>query len=63
MVTVNQKDQVPLFIYINWDDEVSNLVRGKEVVGDMKYLMMSVKLVAEAVGIFTEDDWDMKRVN
>ena len=25
--------------------------------------MSSVKIVAEAVGIFTEDNWDVKRVN
>ena len=29
----------------------------------MKYLMRSVKLAAEAVGIWTEDNWDVKRVN
>ena len=29
----------------------------------MKYLMRSVKQAAEAVGIWTEDNWDMKRVN
>ena len=29
----------------------------------MKYLMRSVKQAAEAVGIWTEDNWDVKRVN
>ena len=34
-----------------------------KVLGDMKYLMRSVKRAAEAVGIWTEDNWDVKRVN
>ena len=29
----------------------------------MKYLMRSVKQAAEAVGIWTEDNWDVKRVD
>ena len=58
----NQKDQVNPFRYIIWADEVSNLVRGRKVLGDMKYLLMSVKRAAEAVGIWTEDNWDLKRV-
>ena len=29
----------------------------------MKYLMRSVKQVLEAVGIWTEDNWDVKKVN
>ena len=33
------------------------------MLGDMKYLMRSVKRAAEAVGIWTEDNWDMKRAN
>ena len=33
------------------------------MLGDMKYLMRSVKRAAEAVGIWTEEDWDVKRVN
>ena len=37
-----QRDQVPVFIYNNWDDEVSRLIRGKKLLGDMKYLMRSV---------------------
>ena len=60
---VNQRDRVPPFKYINWEDEVSHLVRGRKVLGDMKYLMKSVKQEAEAVGIWTEDNWDTKRVN
>ena len=39
----NQMDQVIPFRYINWADGVSNLVRGRKVLGDMKYLMRSVK--------------------
>ena len=31
--------------------------------GDMTYLMSSVKRAAEAVGIWIEENWDMKRVN
>ena len=29
----------------------------------MKDLMISVKLAAEVVGIWTEENWDVKRVN
>ena len=39
------------------------MVRGRKVLRDMKYLMRSVKRGAEAVGIWTEDKWDVKRVN
>ena len=59
----NQRDQVPPFRYINWADEVYHFVRGWKVLGNMKYLMSSVKQAAEAVGIWTEDNWDVKRVN
>ena len=59
----NQRYQPPPFIYINWGDEVPRLVRGREIIGDMKYLMTSVKRSAEAVGIWTEENWDMKIVN
>ena len=52
----NQRDQVPPFRYINCDDELSHLVRGSKVLGDMKYLMRSIKLASEAVGICTEDN-------
>ena len=33
------------------------------MLGDMKYSIRSVKRAAEAVGIWTEDNWDIKRVN
>ena len=59
----NQRDQVPPFRYINQDDEVYHLVTGKKVIGDMEYLMRSVKRATEAVGIWTEENWDVKRVN
>ena len=32
------------------------------MLGDMKYLMTSVKQAAEVIGIWTEENWDMKRV-
>ena len=38
----NQRDQVPLFRYINQNDDVSHFVRGRKVLGDMEYLMRSV---------------------
>ena len=31
--------------------------------GDTKYLMRSVKIEVEGVGIWTEEKWDMKRIN
>ena len=58
----NKRYQVILFIYINRDDEVSHLVRGRKLRRDMKYLMRSVKPAAEAVGIWTEENWDVERV-
>ena len=39
------------------------LVRGGKVIRDMKYLMRSFKRASEAVGIWTEENWDAKRVN
>ena len=51
----NQIYQVSPYIYINQTDEVYRLVRGVKVLGDMKYLMRSVKRSAEAVGIWTVD--------
>ena len=39
----NQRDRITLFRYINWSDDVYNLVRGRKVIGDMKYLMRPVK--------------------
>ena len=59
----NQRDQVYPFRYINWADEVSHLVRGGKLLRDMKYLMRSVKQVAEAVGICIEDNWYVKIVS
>ena len=59
----NQRYQVPLSRYINQADEVSHLVRVSKVLGDMKYVMIPVKRAAEAVGIWTADNWDLKRVN
>ena len=38
----NKRYQVQPFIYINWADEAYNLVRGRKLLGDMTYLMMSV---------------------
>ena len=58
----NQRDWVPPFRYINQDYDVSHLVRLRKVIGNMEYLMMSVKQAAEAVGIWTEENWDVKRV-
>ena len=45
----NQRYQVPPFRYINQADKVSNLVIVMKVLGDMKYLMRSVKHATEAV--------------
>ena len=59
----NQRDQVLPFRYINQADEVSRLVRRSKVLDDMKYLMRTFKRAAEEVGIWTEDNWDVKRVN
>ena len=59
----NRIYQVPPFRYINWSDELSHLVRRRKLIGGMKYLMRQVRRVAEALGIWTEDHWDMKRVN
>ena len=59
----NQRDQVPPFIYINWAGEVYHCVRGWKVLGDLKYLMRSVKRGVETVGIWTEDNRDVNIVN
>ena len=45
----NQRDQVPPFRYINHAGKVYCLVRVKKVLGDMKYIIRSVKRAAEAV--------------
>ena len=63
LLICNQRDQVPPFRYINQGGDVSHLVRGRKVLGYMKYLIRSVKRAAEAVRIWTEDNWDMKIVN
>ena len=42
---------------------MSHLVLIGKVIGYMKYLMSSVKLAAGAVGIWAEDNRDVKRVN
>ena len=42
---------------------MSHLVIVSKVLGDMKYLIMPVKRAAELVGIWTEENWDVKRVN
>ena len=63
LLICNQRDQVPPFRYINQADKVSHLVIAMEVLGDIKYLMKSVKRAADAVGIWTEENWDVKRVN
>ena len=39
------------------------LVRERKVLRDMKYLIRPVKQASEEVGIWTEDNWDVKRVN
>ena len=59
----NQIYQVPPFRYVNRDDQVPHFVRESKVLGDMKYLISSVKQAEEVVGIWTEDNWSMKRVN
>ena len=59
----NKRYQVQPFIYINWADEAYNLVRGRKLLGDMKYSMRPVKRASEAVGIWTKENWDVKRVN
>ena len=59
----NQRDHINPLIYINRSDEVSQFFIRRKVLGDMKYLMNSVKPALEAVVIWTEESWDMKRVN
>ena len=39
------------------------MVIGMKVLWDMIYLMSSVKRAAEALGIWTEENWNVKRVN
>ena len=42
---------------------MSYLVRGSKGIGDIKYLMKSVKLAEDTVGVCTEDHWDVKIVH
>ena len=49
----NQRYQDPPFRYINRADNVSHLVRGRKLIGVMKFLIRSVKREVEAVGIWT----------
>ena len=58
----NQRDQVTLLRCINISDKVYHFVRGRKLLRDMKYLMRSGKRAVEAVGIWTEENWDVKRV-
>ena len=60
---VNQRDQVSTFRHIIWDDEIPRFIIRIKVLGDMKYLMRSFKRASEAVGIWTEGNWDVKRLN
>ena len=60
---VSQRDQVYPFRCINWDNEVYHFVRESKLIGKLKYLMRSVKRTAEALGIWTEDNWNVKRVH
>ena len=59
----NQIDQFSLFRYINRSDEVYCLVRLSKVLGNMKYLMMSVKQAAGVVRIWNEDNGGVNREN
>ena len=59
----NKRYQVTPLIYNNCVDEVSRFFRGRKLLGDMKYLMRSVKQAVEEVGIWTVDNQDVKRVN
>ena len=59
----NQRDPVPLFIYVNQADEVSHFVRRRKVIQEMKCLMISLKQSLEEVEIWAEQNWEVKRVN
>ena len=50
----NQRYQVPLFRFINWSGEVSCSIIRIKMLGDMKYLITSIKLTVETVGIWSE---------
>ena len=62
LLICNQKDQV-----LRSDISIRlirfNLVMVIKVLGDVKYLMRSVKRAVDSVGIWTEENWDVKRVN
>ena len=51
------------FRYINPNDEVYHLVIVWTVLGCMKYLTRRVKRAAEAVGIWTKENWDLRKVS
>ena len=63
LLICNQRDQVPPFRYINQADKVYRLVIVMKVLGDKKYLMRSVKLAADAVVAWTDENRDVKRAN
>ena len=63
MLIGNQRYQVTPFVYINQADKVSHLVRRRKVIKDMEYLTRSFKRGAEAIGIRTEENWNVKRMN
>ena len=42
---------------------MSHLVRVRKLLCSVKYLMRSVKRAVETVGIWTEENWDVKRVD
>ena len=42
---------------------MSRFFRGIKVLGDMKYLMRSVKRVPEEIWVWNEDNWYVKIVN
>ena len=59
----NQRDHFPCkYILIRLMMCLIWLEEGK-VMGYMKYLIRSVKLSAEAVEIWTEENWGVNRVN
>ena len=39
-----------------------HLVRGRRVLENVEYLIRSVNGSVEAVGVWTKDNWDVKRV-
>ena len=59
----NQRYQAHPLRYFNQANEVYHLFIERKVLGDMKYLMRSVKQGKETVGILTEENCDVKIVN